>query len=334
MAGDSRIKAKDVALAAKVSVSAVSRTFTPGASVSPDTRARIIAVADALGYRPNALARGLTTRRTQLVGLVMLRAHTPFFGQFLGKLNKTLAAEGRRTLLLLIDSRSEADEALEQALDYSVDGLIFVSSEPSTDAAARAARSAVPMVVMDRGAGAPTGSLVWTDGRAIGQQVADVFIAEKRKRAVAVSGFSGHPQPRELSAFASAMQNATGCPVPIIQTGATYEDGLALANTLLTSDDPPDAIFTATDYLAIGIYDAARFALGLTVPEQLSIVGLGDVPQTRWLSHAITTIRPPIDLMVKTAVELLVARIDDPSIVPATCSIDAALVRRDTTLAV
>ncbi len=333
MAGDDRVKAKDVAIVANVSLSAVSRTFTPGASVSPETRARILAVADDLGYRPNILARGLITRRTQLVAVVMLRADSPFFWQFLSKLNHSLSLEGQRMLLMLIDARDEADEALEQALDYSVDGMIFVSSAPSRTAARKAARAPAPIVVLDRADAAPGTSLVWTDGPSIAAKVAAVFIAEGRRQAVAISGFKGEPQPKELLAFCALMEAATGRPTPLIETGTTYEDGVAAAHALLKGPRPPDAVFTATDYLAIGFQDAARLQLSVDVPEALSIIGLGDTAQSEWMSHAITTIHPPVDILVRTAVATLIERIEDPKKRASHASIDCEVVFRQSTRA-
>jgi DNA-binding LacI/PurR family transcriptional regulator len=332
MENDRRVKAKDVALIANVSLSAVSRTFTPGASVSADTRAKVIAVADTLGYRPNILARGLTTRKTQLVGVVMPRSESPFFARVLTKLNAALAEQGQRMLLLLIESRSEADKALEQALDYSVDGLIFFTCAPSPDASRRATRADVAIVILDKGQGVPNASYVWLDGGSIGRKVAQIFIDEGRKAPLAVGGDPGVARARELSEFMIAMEAATGRPTPFVEAAPFYEDGVNIAMTALTKGNRPDAIFTTTDFLALGIYDAARFKLGIDVPKDLSIIGHGDTAPTRWMSYALSTVRPAHDPLVRTAVSTLMAHIENPSLPAINSYIDCDVVCRDTTL--
>jgi DNA-binding LacI/PurR family transcriptional regulator len=329
-----RVNAKDVALVANVSLSAVSRSFTPGASVSAETRARIMAVADAMGYRPNILARGLTTRRTQLVAVVMPRSDSPFFERFLSKLNHALAAKGQQMLLLLIEARSEADKALEHALDYSVDGLIFFTSAPSPEAANKAANAHVPIVILDKGQGVPHASYVWLDAPGIGRKVAEIFIAEGRTRPLAVAGVTGEPHAKELLEFCAVMEAATGRPTPLIDAEPFYEDGVALAMDMLTAPDRPDAIFTTTDLLALGIHDAARLKLGLDVPGALSIIGHGDTAPTAWLSHRLSTVRPPVDTMCQTAVSTLMAHIADPGLPAINSYIHCDIIRRDTTLPV
>jgi DNA-binding LacI/PurR family transcriptional regulator len=293
-----------------------------------------MAIADQLGYRPNILARGLTTRRTHLIGVVIARASTPFFEQFLGKLNQTLAEQGQRTLLLLINDRSEADQALEHALDYSVDGMVFVNSSPSPQAADRAWRASAPIVAMDKGDGLLNSSYVWVDGASIGRKVASLFIAEGRQRPVAVAGARGTPYAKELVTFTQAMEAATGRPTPLLEADALYEDGMAMGMAILQGPDAPDAIFTTTDFLACGIYDAARHELGLDVPRDLSIVGHGDIAPTRWLSYAISTVRAPLDTLVSTAVSTLMSRIADPSLPAINSYIGCEIIRRGTTLPV
>jgi DNA-binding LacI/PurR family transcriptional regulator len=126
-----KVTSHEVAAAAGVSRSAVSRTFTPGASVAPRTREKVLAAAGKLGYRPNALARSLIVRRTQLIGLVMAEWENPFYTRMLRLFSERLQAEGYQLVLLTSNTEADADDAVRRLLQYQVDGVIVVSARPS-----------------------------------------------------------------------------------------------------------------------------------------------------------------------------------------------------------
>ena len=119
---------KDVALRAGVSRSAVSRTFTEGASVSAKTRAKVERAAEELGYQPNALASSLTTGRTKLIGLVSNNFHNPVFLEVFDKCTRGLQEQGLRPLLVNLTEESDPTQAVRLLRQYSVDGVIVASS--------------------------------------------------------------------------------------------------------------------------------------------------------------------------------------------------------------
>ena len=117
----------DVARLAQVSQSAVSRTFTPGASVSEATRTKVEAAARKLGYRPNAIARTLITRRSRMIGVVMSYLENQFYPVVLEKLSQRLQRDGYHVLLFIADTR-QTDAVLAEILQYQVDGLVMAST--------------------------------------------------------------------------------------------------------------------------------------------------------------------------------------------------------------
>ena len=119
---------KDVAERAGVSRAAVSRTFTEGASVSAKTRAKVEAAATALGYSPNMLARSLTTRKTQLIGLVSNNFHNPVFLQIFDLFTRALQEQGLRPLLVNLSDETDPARSVQLLRQYSVDGVIVASS--------------------------------------------------------------------------------------------------------------------------------------------------------------------------------------------------------------
>ncbi len=137
---------RDVALLAGVSRSAVSRAFTPGASVSARTREAVERAARALGYQPSALASALTTGRTKMIGLVSNNFHNPVFLEVFDQFTRGLQERGLRPLLVNLSGGMDLDAAVEMLKRYSVDGVILASSTLSPDFALRFRDAGLPVV--------------------------------------------------------------------------------------------------------------------------------------------------------------------------------------------
>src|SRR5277367_1750712 len=152
-----RATLKEVAELAGVSTSAVSRTFTQGASVAPDTRARVLAATRSVGYQPNALARSLMTRRTELIGLVANNFDNPVFMEIFDLFTRRLQTRGRRPLLANLSGGASTEAALEMLLQYSVDGVMVASSTLPQQFVKACADAHLPVVHVF---GRPTGGKV------------------------------------------------------------------------------------------------------------------------------------------------------------------------------
>lgn len=149
----------DVARSVGVSRSTVSRAFTEGARISPEVRARVLDAADALGYRVNALARGLQARQSNLVGVVASRLDTPFRALQVRCLAQNLLREGMNPLLLVADGGEDIRALIQNILAYRLSGVIITSDTPSPEVIEACNRAEVPVVMINRGpasAGADT----------------------------------------------------------------------------------------------------------------------------------------------------------------------------------
>ncbi len=166
----------DVARVAGVSRSAVSRTFTAGASVSTDMRARVMEAAEQLSYRPNAIARSLITQRSNIVGLVVAEITNPFYSAVLETISEKLQQNGQHVLLFSVAQAHDIDQALPALLQYQVDGVIITSALFSSEVVYRCAEVGRPVVLFNRyvpGAGV---SAVCTDNVGGGRMIADEMI--------------------------------------------------------------------------------------------------------------------------------------------------------------
>jgi DNA-binding LacI/PurR family transcriptional regulator len=314
-AGSPRATAQQVADAAGVSISAVSRTFTKGASVSPRMRERVLAAAEALGYRPNHLARSLMTGRTELVGLVSNHFGNPAFMEVFDLFTRELQARGLRPLLANLGEHGDGRAALDMMQQYSVDAVLIATSAPPAGFAASCRRAGLPVLhVFGRaGRGAPV-PVVTVDNVAGGRLVGAAMRQRGLRRLAFVGAGEHDASSRDR---ARGFLDAAGAAVKAVVHAGDYshEHGRAAVHALLDGRPGLDGVFCADDVLAMGAIDACR-ERGLSVPGQLSVVGFDDMPLAAWASYSLTTVRQPIAQMVVHAIEKVVGWMADPAAVP------------------
>ena len=182
-----RPTALDVALAAGVSQSAVSRSFTPGASVSPAVRARVLTAAKALGYRPNAMARAIMTRRSGLVAIVVAVDTNLQYPEALSELARALSRSGRRIMLFAIDAMREVDAVVDQIWSYQVDGVVALVGLTDAQVALLEDHD-VPVVLYNRLPGRRVVSSVGCDHDGCGRLLAEHLLGLGHRRFAVVHG--------------------------------------------------------------------------------------------------------------------------------------------------
>ena len=323
----------DVARKAGVSQSAVSRAFTPGASVSESMRARVLKAAAELGYRPNALARSLITGRSRIIGLVVSYLDNGYYPVALEKLSKALQERGYRILIFMApQSADNVDDVLSEILDYQVDGLVLASVAMSSDLVARCAAAGVPVLLFNRRQDDQRFSAVTTDNRGGGRKLAEFLIAGRHERIAYIAGWEGASTQRDREAgFREGLADA-GAKLFERAVGDYRFEGAQAATRRMFTGKPrsarPDAVFVANDHMAIAAMDVLRYELGLRVPEEVSVVSFDDVPQAAWPSYGLTTVRQSAARMVQATVEALMARIEAGDEVPRQVEIEGSLIVR------
>lgn len=302
------VTSADVAREAGVSRAAVSRAFTPGASVAPETRRRILAAAAAVGYRPNAIARSLNTRRSGIVGVVITEIANPFYARLLEALGSALQARGLLPLVAVAPDPGATDELLAHLLSYQVDGVVVASAMLSSHIAARCAAARTPVVLVDRRAGehGAHAAVVGADNVGGGRMVAALLAASGHRRPAFLAGIEATSTSRERERGFVAGLAAHGLVLAARATGGfSYAGGRAAARRLLARPDRPDAVFCANDEMALGVMDAARTELGLGIPEDLSVVGFDDTPPAGLAAYGLTTVAQDVARLAAAAVAAL-----------------------------
>ena len=301
------VSAEQVAQLAGVSRSAVSRTFTDGASVSEATRKKVLQAADILGYHVNHLARGLSHDRSNIVGIVVADLQTPYQARMVDLTTRRLQAIGK--VGMVINTSGDADSvahALRQTLNFRADGVIVLSGQPAASLISSSVANGQRVILINRSDHIDGPANLSVENADAAREAYLLLQRAGCKRLAVVSSTAHTPS---LSARDEAFVRAAaedGIAVPIIRCGPTsYASGADAARQLYSRTDAPDGIFCVTDLLALGVMDVVRHAFGLRVPQDVSIIGFDDIEQAGWDSYGLTTFRQPMEEMVDCIMDLL-----------------------------
>lgn len=322
--------AQQVATLAGVSVSAVSRTFTKDASVSPRMRERVSQAAQQLGYRPNHLARSLMTGRSGLVGLVSNHFGNPAFLPVFDRVTQAMQQHGLRPLLANLDHEHGAQAALDMMLQYRVEGVLIASSSPPAGFASSCLAAGLPVLHVFGRSGQRDGvPVVTVDNRSAAAEVATLMLRRGLRRLAYIGSAADDPSSLDRQqGFVQALQARRLSPLLVHAGDYSHEHGRQAMLSILDGKTSIDGVFCADDVLAIGALDACR-ERGIEVPAQLSVVGFDDMPLAAWAAYRLTTMGQPMAAMSEQAVRRLAAWLAGGA-KPRSKLFDCALVERAT----
>jgi DNA-binding LacI/PurR family transcriptional regulator len=319
----------DVARLARVSQSAVSRTFSPGASVSEDMRRRVLAAAERLGYRPNAIARAMISGRSRLIALLAAYLDNHFYPVLLERLARALQARGYQMLLFMTEP-GDQDVVVQKMLQYQVDGIVMASATLSPGLADQCAKTGTPVVLLNRYVPSLPASSVTSDNIEGGRLLAHFLVDGGHRRIAFIAGHEDSSTSRDREAGFFKGLGERGVTGAGREVGG-YSSAGATESTrrLLSARVRPDAIFVANDHMAFAAMDVARREFGLRIPEDLSIVGFDDVPEAAWSGYSLTTVAQSADAMVDATVSILVEQMARRSVARRAAVLPVRLVVRD-----
>ena len=314
------VTSHNVAELAGVSQSAVSRSFTPGASVAEATRLKVLQAAKRLGYLPNLHARTLITGRTRIVGVVLAHLDNLFYPRFLQLLSEQLQTQGMQVMLFIAEGQGN-DNLLEHMLQYRVDAIVLAATSLSSSLGKACLQAGIPVVMFNRVSAQSSDRSfhsVRTDQEEGARQIALHLIAGDHERIAYVAGHldASTNQERE-NGFRTTLaeQGKAVFAYGVGKYDAATAQAVVRSWYLNRSGQPrplslcPDAIFAADDQMALAIMDTLRDELHLRVPAQVSVAGFDDVPQASASAYGLTTYAQPLGPMVQELVELLMAQI-------------------------
>lgn len=330
----SKVTSAEVARLAGVSQSAVSRVFTPGASVSAKTADKVRNAANELGYRPNVLARSLITGKSRIIGLVVAYLNNHFYPEVLEKLSHSLQAEGYHVLVFMApQTAANMDQVLEEILDYQVDGIVLAAVAMSSELASRCRAAGVPVVLFNRTQDNDHLSSITSDNVAGGRKIAEHLIACGYQRIGYIAGWEGASTQRDREMGLLQGLSAAGLRLYAREQGEfNFEQAKVAARRMFMVDAPPEAVFVCNDHMAFAVMDVLRSELGLHVPDDVAVVGYDDVPAAAWAAYHLTTVRQPANRMVDETIRILLEQIaQEEEVKTRRVSLDGPLVVRGTT---
>ena len=307
-----RTTSRDIALRAGVSQATVSRALAGHAAVRGDTRDRVMAAAQELGYRPNGHARAMRTSRTGTIGVVVSRLTNPLYPQLLQALGRSARQAGLRLMIWNSDDTDDRS-AVDAVRENVVDGIIMATATAERTSMAEDLRGAVPLVLINRTVAGWPCDQVTSDNYSGGRDVATYLARAGRKRIALMSGPESASTVRDREA--GFRQTLDALQVPLYHClnvrvdSITHEAGRRAAEALFDLVDPPDAVFCIDDVLAMGVLDFAR-TRSIAVPDDLWVVGYDDIEMAGWAAYDLTTVRQPLEIMAAEAMRFLAARID------------------------
>lgn len=301
------VTAQQVATAAGVSRSAVSRTFTDGASVSERTRRKVLEAAERLGYHVNHLARGLIQDASGIVCVVGSDLRFPYQSMILDAITQRLQIDNR--VAMVINTSGEAgsvEAALRQTLNYRADATVVLSGAPPASLIETCIRSGQHVILINRDDRQSGTQTIHVDNIRACREAFHMLRRAGCTNIALVSSNAGTPSiTMRESAFEDAASEA-GMTVRTVRTGPTgYAAGYEAGRQILAGSERPDAAFCVTDLLACGFMDAARNEFDISIPDELCVVGFDDIEQAAWGAYELTTFHQPIGEMVDHIATLL-----------------------------
>jgi DNA-binding LacI/PurR family transcriptional regulator len=307
-----RVSIKDIARVAGVSHSTVSRALSDSPLVKAETKARIKRLAQEMGYAPDAIARSLVTQQTQTVGVVVTTITDPFIAEVVQGIEDT--AHENDYAVILASSAAEPDReiaAVEMLRAKRVDSVIVTSSRVGALYLEHLERIGVPVVLINNHneqSGRYTFS-VSVDNRHGGHLAAAHLIEAGHRRIAYICGPADHSDDAgRMAGYRQALDeaNISSEAALVVPGDGRLAGGKRALHALTNLTEPPTGVFCYNDMTAIGLLSAARQA-GLSVPEELAVVGFDDIPIASHVSPPLTTIAQPQRDMGRQAMDMALA---------------------------
>ncbi|AGK51545.1 periplasmic binding s and sugar binding domain of LacI family protein [Burkholderia thailandensis MSMB121] len=327
------LRIKDVAEAAGVSVTTVSRVLSNNGPVRDTVRRRVLEVIERLDYRPNAAARRLRSGETATIGLIVSDVRNPFFTEVSRAVEDAAYAQGMRVILCNTDENPEKEAMYLRLMESErVTGVIY---SPTYDAARQfdARAHAFPVVMIDRAGPAGAADAVTLDNRDAAAQLAEHLVGRGYRRVAGLFGNASTTGRERHAAFVDALRRHA-LPVDAEFVDPHPQAAHARVHAWLSGDAAarPDAIVASNGLLLLGAYRALR-ERGARVPDDVALAGFDNDAWTELVTPGVTVIAQPVYEIGKNAMQLLTQRLADPAMSARTLVLPGELIVRGSTAA-
>ncbi len=313
-----QVTQKDIADKLRLSRVTVTKALKDHPDIAAETIAKVKKAAEEMGYTPNFIARSLSSKRTHVIGVIVPKIAHSFFASAIEAIYDSAKKNGFETIPMISFEESDRDvNNIETLLSMRVDGLLVDISQDtvSTEIYHRIREKKVPLVFFDRYLPEGGFTCVTVNDKEAAFEAVEFMIRQGYKRIFHFAGFPNISIGRDRCAGYSEALRSNKIPARkdwIIVGGLTQQSGYEHFLGLVESGkELPEAIFTVNDSVAHGIYQAAA-KTGIRIPQDIGIVGFGDLEHSQLMRPPLTSVSMPIEQIAVKAVELLVEKILKP----------------------
>jgi DNA-binding LacI/PurR family transcriptional regulator len=294
---------RDVARRAKVSQAAVSRVLF-GGNASAKVREQVLTACEELGYVLDMGARTLVRGSSNMVAVVVANIMNPFYPYILDRLTVKIQKNGFEILLLNASGGRDIDELLPVILQYKVRSAIIMTASLSSQMATLLLRHGIPTVMLNRYSTAVAAHSVACDNVGGGRMVAEAFLTAGFKTFAYIGGEAAASTNLDRrKGFIQRLAESGYEPLMALDGDFNHDWGYKAGHLLRRFRDI-QAVFCADDVIAMGVMDSLK-EVGLSVPQDVSVVGFDDIPSAGWTAYSLSTVQQPVDEMIEETLRLL-----------------------------
>jgi DNA-binding LacI/PurR family transcriptional regulator len=270
----------------------------------------------------------LITKQSGMVAVIVSSRANVNYPEVLSQVSKQLAARNKRVLLFTLDDVDGLDELFEQIWTFQVDGVIALAAHFESDRLAQFEQHDIPVVLYNRNVPDAMANTVCCNHELGIKQLITELEKNNPKKYLVLSGPKDSDVANERREIAIKLLKQFAIEdVSILYGDYSYQSGRDCLAEWLQKNPAPDAIICSNDTMAIGVIDEARENHGLHIPNDISVVGFDGITSSAWQSYQITTIKQPVEQLVKAAVGMLLERIENPDSPPEARVLTGALIK-------
>ncbi len=304
---------KDIAQQVGVTTTTVSRALNNKPDVSEETRQRILALAQELGYQPSAAARSLKLRTTETIALLFPDISGPFYSEVIRGVEQEAGQSQYNVLIYGTHGKPSALRFLH-SLNGRIDGLILMARSVDDDYVLRLARQRLPFVLLGFRVAEVAADTLLVDNQVGAYRAVRHLIEHGHRRIAFIAGPTDSPDSQaRLAGYRQCLaDNGLAWQDELVASGNFRRpSGTTATERLLGLPQPPGAVLVANDEMALGAIEAAR-ARGVRVPEDLAVIGFDDIDLASYVFPPLTTVRQPMCKLGSIAVQMLLRRLQEP----------------------
>jgi LacI family transcriptional regulator, fructose operon transcriptional repressor len=306
------VSIKEVAERAGCSIATVSRVLSGSGYVSEKSKTDVLAAVEALGYRPNRLARSLRAQKSRVIGLVLSDIRNPFFSEISRAVEDVVMAAGYSVLIANTDEDPKKEARyLELMMEEKVAGVLLSPTRVGSKDLSKFSKAGIPLVLIDRKPEGSSCDSVVIDNFEAAKKLTSALIEGGFRKIAGIFGSRSFTAGERKRGFEEALAAYPEKLVGTFQAPAFQHEGEKAMQQILQEHPEVDAVLCSSALIATGAYQALK-TRKIPMPERMGFACFDDAAWTSFVDPAVTVIRQPSVMIGQTAAELMLKRIEDP----------------------